>query len=98
MNCWAQLFKNFNLEQNNLDLEFPCFATQFQDQAIHLTCLLGLQSKLGLDLPDPHTHFFRLSNLRYQCSKFLCLIMYFMGTKHVNERSCKKTRCKQAGL
>ncbi len=51
-----------NLDQNDLDLEIPRFATQ--GQVIHLTFLLVFQRKIGL---DPDTHFFRLPNLNYWC-------------------------------
>jgi len=32
---WAQLFKKLNLDQNDLDLNIPCFA--IQDQTIPYT-------------------------------------------------------------
>jgi len=41
------LFKIFNLDQNDLDLETPRFATQ--DQVIQLTFVLVFQSKIGFD-------------------------------------------------
>ena len=43
----AKLFKQFNLDQNNLDLEIPCFA--IQDQVISITFVLVFQSNIGLD-------------------------------------------------
>lgn len=48
--------QKFNLDQNNLDLEIPCFV--IQDQVIHFTCVV-FQSKIGLYHPDSDTHFFR---------------------------------------
>ncbi len=60
---WGQLFRKFNLDQNDLDLEIPCFA--IQDQVINLTLVMVFQSKTGLDHPDPDTHFFRFPNLDY---------------------------------
>ncbi len=56
--CRAQLFKKFNLDQNDPDLETSCFA--IQDQQIHLTSVPVFQSNIGLDRPDPDTNFSRL--------------------------------------
>ncbi len=56
---WGQLFRKFNFNF----LEIPCFAVQ--DQVTHLTFVLVFQSKIGLDHPDPVTHFFRFPNLDY---------------------------------
>ncbi len=61
---WGQLFRKFNLDQNDLDLEIPCFAIR-EDQVTHVSFVLFFQSKIGLDHPDPDTHFFRFSNLDY---------------------------------
>lgn len=47
-NHWAQLFKKFNLDQNDRDLKMPCF--DIQDQVIHLTFESDFQSNIGLDL------------------------------------------------
>ncbi len=63
---WGQLFKKFNLDQNDLDLEIPCFANQ--DQVTHLTFVpVGF----GLDwitLIQIHTFF--------QISKSGLLVLY----------------------
>ena len=64
---WGQLFKTFNLDQNDQDLEIPCFAVQ--DQVIRLTFTPVFQSSIGLDHLDPDTQFSRLSNPDYQSSK-----------------------------
>ncbi|KAF7648201.1 hypothetical protein LDENG_00160490 [Lucifuga dentata] len=63
---WAQLFKKFNLDQNDSDLEISCFA--IQDQVIHLTVVPVFQSNIGLDNPDLDTNFSRLPNPDYWCS------------------------------
>ncbi len=44
------LIRAFNLDQNDPDLEIPCFA--IQDQLIHHTCVPVFQSNIGLDHPD----------------------------------------------
>jgi len=41
------LFKTFNLDQNDPDLEIPLFP--IQDQAIRLTFMPVFQSNIGLD-------------------------------------------------
>ncbi len=47
LQVWGQLFKKFNLDQNDLDLEISCFA--IRDQVTHLTFVPFFQSKIGLD-------------------------------------------------
>jgi len=47
----GQLFKTFNLDQNDQDLEIPFFP--IQDQVIRLTFMPVFQSNIGLDHPDP---------------------------------------------
>lgn len=49
----GQLFKKFNLDQNDLDLEIQFFA--IQDQVIRLVFMPVFQSNIGLDHPDPDT-------------------------------------------
>ncbi len=46
-----------------MDLGIPYF--DIQDQETHLTFVPVFQSRIGLDHPDPHTHFFRFSDLDY---------------------------------
>jgi len=53
-------FKKFNLGENDLDLEIPCFA--IQDQVINFTFVPVIQSENGINHPDPDTHFIRLPN------------------------------------
>jgi len=64
----GQLFKTFNLDQNDPDLGIPFFP--IQDQVIRLTFMPVFLSNIGLDHPDPDTQFSRLPNLDYQCSKW----------------------------
>jgi len=52
----GQLFKTFNLDQNDPDLEILFFP--IQDQVIRLMPVF--QSNIGLDHPDPDTQFSRL--------------------------------------
>jgi len=58
----GQLFKTFNLDQNDPDLEIPIFP--IQDQVIHLTFMPVFQSNIGLDHPDPDTHSFQDDQIR----------------------------------
>jgi len=46
----GQLFKTFNLDQNDPDLEIPFFP--IQDQVIHLTFMPVFQSNIGLDITE----------------------------------------------
>jgi len=64
----GQLFKTFNLDQNDPDLEISFFP--IQDQVIHLTFMPVFQSNIGLDHPDPDTQISRLPNPDYQSSKW----------------------------
>ena len=57
---WGQLFKTFNLDQNDPDLEIPFCA--IQDQVICLTFMMVFQSNMGLDHRNPYTQFSRLPN------------------------------------
>jgi len=52
------LFKTFNLDQNDPDLEIPFFP--IQDQVMRLTFMPVFQSNIRLDHPDPK--FSRLPN------------------------------------
>jgi len=54
----GQLFKTFNLDQNDPDLEIPLFP--IQDHVIRFTFMPVFQSIIGLDHPDPDTQFSRL--------------------------------------
>ena len=63
----GQLFKKFNLDQNDPDLEIPFFA--LQNQVICLIFMPVFQSNIGLDHLDPDTQFSRLPNPDYQSSK-----------------------------
>lgn len=63
----GQLFKKYNQDQNDPDLEILFFA--IQDQVIRLTFMPVFQSNIRLDHPDPDIQFLRLPNPDYQCSK-----------------------------
>ena len=55
---WGQLFKKFNLDQNDPDFQISFFA--IQDQVILLTLMLVFQSNSGLDHANSDTPFSRL--------------------------------------